>query len=307
MTKITVPNIREDIFKGLEGKTEVLDHSSNWATVLGEPCLRKQYYFRVEWDKQKPPDALLQGVFDTGHDIEEATIFNLNQYGLRAEPKWELMGKGLKIKDETFKRLNIGAKVDVSLMVHEGRMGKTLGPVEIKSVHPNVFHRIKAVTDLSNFWWMRRYLSQLTIYILGCNFERGFFLLVNKANHYDIQFLELRLDLDFAESLLTNATIVNAAVEFKDPPCKINDPDECDRCGFAHVCMPDLSLGKGIKIIKDPELLGNLARLEQIKPLASEYEKLKESIKKSIGKGHDCLGGNYNITWKNVKVTRKPS
>jgi hypothetical protein len=306
---VKAPDIQADIERELRSQARVSSHKENWASDLGDPCERKLYYYRTEWDKLEPADPRLQGIFNTGHEIEALAIHNFNAVGMRSTPKWELLKHKFKLNDALLSEYRISANPDVGLWVKEfpTRPGKIIGPVEIKGFTPAVFDRVNVPKDFERYSWAHRYRPQLTIYELGTNSETGWWLLVNKANHWQTKLIELPLDLEYTEGLLQKARRVNVAVDSGEPPAKINDPDVCPSCPFASLCCPEYTTGRDFEAVDNAELSAILDRMGELEETSAELKDLEGRRDRLITKGKDILCGKWLVRWKRIEGTRKPS
>jgi hypothetical protein len=299
-----VPDILGQVQRHLKSLTRVLPHQSNWASSLADPCVRRLVYYRTHWDAQPEPSPWLQGIFETGKKIERVVVNILNEIGQESRPEWELVARGGKVNDDFCKQHQIGGVPDVFLKVWPqaglGDRPKILGPVEIKGLDGNLFRAIHTVQDLDQKRWLRRYFGQLTIYELQCNYETGWFLLINKSNLYEYKFLELPLDLEYAEDLVRKADTVNAHIAAGTLPDQFNDPGECNGCPFAALCCPSCGTGGTLGAIEHEELEGCLLRLSELADVAKEIgglEKQRDAILDNY-KGKDLLCGDFMISWK---------
>ena len=156
--------------------------------------------------------------------------------------------------------------------------------------------------------WTQRYLGQLTLYELASNFERGWFLLVNKANLYEYRWIELPLDYCRAEALLQKASRVNAHLEQGSLPPKLNDPIECRWCPFAYLCGPDHKTGGNLTVIGNPQLEEVLDRLEELEETRQEIGALERQRDKILEdcKGQDVVSGRWMITWTKKEGVTPP-
>jgi hypothetical protein len=306
-----IPNILEDVEQSLKQEARVLPHKSNWASVLSDKCLRRLVYYRTDWDKQLPPEPYLQGIFNTGNRLEAETKHILNGIGMHAQPRWELVDTGVALNDKFLKDNQIGGEPDVFLKVWpptgNGERPHIAGPVEIKSVNPNIFQQIHDLDSFRKYPWMIRYLGQLTLYELGSNFNTGWFLLVNKTNWYDYKLIEFPLDMAFAETLIKKAEAVNKHVAEETLPEKINDPDECPRCCFAPHCCPEYGTGGNMTVVTNEELEGVLVRLKELTPTAEELKELEKHRDALLTKGQDIVIGDFIVTWTHIEGVKKAS
>ncbi|MCJ7828750.1 MAG: hypothetical protein MUP81_03295 [Dehalococcoidia bacterium] len=294
-----ITKIQGDISTSLNAQAKVLSHTSNWASILPSPCLRQQVYYRLDWEKQSLPDPRLQGIFNTGNLVEDMTIVNLNQIGIRANPKWELLKLPDKINDRVLAEHQIGSVTDVFLVVHNGKP-ENFGPVEIKSLDPNIYRVIHSIDDFQKYKWMRRYPGQLTTYEFGSNFEQGMFLLVNKTNWWDYKFFPHYLDMNFMQELLNKAKAINECVAKREYPDRPNDRSECEYCPFKAVCLPDEAFAQ-IELVANEELLALLEEREQLKESAKDFEDVDDKLKeiwKQTKEGTYLVGGKYQVKLK---------
>ena len=152
-------------------------------------------------------------------------------------------------------------------------------------------------------FWLRKYLAQLTMYLLMTNSQYGMLFLVNKANG-QYKNIWVNLDYTFAETIVKPAQTVNECVEKKEYPERIEyTSDVCGRCDFAHLCLPDVKNAPGMQIIDDEELTGLLTRREELKPYSSEYTKIDKQVKEKIEGKNNLVVGDYLITSKLISKT----
>ena len=297
----TITKIQADITDSLKAQARLLPHTSNWASVLPCECIRQQVYLRLDWEKQSLPDPRLQGIFNTGNLVEDMTIVNLNQIGVRSKPKWELLKMPDKINDKVLAEHQIGSVTDVFLIVHnDGAKPENLGPVEIKSVDPNIYRVINSISDFDRYWWMKRYPGQLTTYMFGSNFEQGIFLLVNKTNWFDYKWLPYNLDVGYMQKILNTAKIVNSCVVSKTYPDRTDDRTECEHCPFKTICLPDES-SEMIGLSDNEELVALLDSRDSLKEFSSEYNSVDKRLKEiwnTTKPGTYLVGGKYQVILK---------
>ena len=254
---------------------------SNWASQMGDPCLRKLVYFRTDWDKRTPHGVDLQYIFDEGHEQEASLTIELQ--------------KALKLEDIQFmeqqKRIeiegtDISGKIDGTL-VYNGQYF----PVDLKSCDPNVWASLREERpeDFDKYTWTKKYPAQLLLYMYAENAEGGMFFLKNKSSGKVKQFsLRLQDHLDYVESLLKKDADIKAHMNNKTLPEKLNDPDLCKGCPFEHICMPDLEF-RGIDFEQNTELEEKLKRITELKPFVAEYNKIDGQIKPMVkGKSFNC-------------------
>ena len=314
-----IPDFEAVRLEYLKSKSEVYPHRWNWASQLGDACLRRLVYFRTDWEKQPPPEPWLQGIFETGKQLEEIITRNLNLVGDVADPKFKLIETAQPLKDEFLESNKIGGRPDRFLLVRGSDNGggplvpkrdTVLGPAEIKTMSSIQYKKITSIEAMRESRWHKKYIDQLSIYTFGTDFECGFFILINKGNLYDYRVLPLPLDLELIDQLSAKATAINAHVDAGTFPDKINDPDECLECPFAHICCPDYKSGGNFKAIDDAaDLVAVLEDVERLRPAGKEFkeaEKARDKILEPM-KGQDVLASPFMIRWSKIKGVKKPT
>lgn len=300
-------DLQKLVVEDCERDSDVLPVKSNWASRLGDVCLRRLVYWRIAWKDVPPPKAWLQGRFDTGNVIEDLTVNYMNQLGMRSVPKFRLVEKGFHLNDAVLDELQIGGRPDCALQIE----GTTYGPVEIKSVNPNIFSQIKDIGSMDKYKWMRNYKVQLNIYEFGMNAETGFFLLVNTNNHKDIKWFEMPYDNELmmecerkaraANSYLKDGRLIMADAM----PEKINTFEECKGCPFESICCPEYATGGNLEIVENEQLAGVLDRLDELSEVGDEISELEKERDSLLNKGKDIIVGNWMVTWKQSFVDIK--
>jgi len=296
----------------LSRNTQAFPHKSNWASLLGSRCLRQLVYYRTDWNKIPNVSVELAGIFETGKFLEPHIIHIYNQIALDTHQAWRLSNTGKSISDKTLDDAQIGAATDSFVLCFypgdgQGIKGqwKREGVLEIKTLNPNIIARIHTIDDFENFPWMMKYIAQLQTYTLGLGYERGFFLLVNKANLFDHRWIEVPLDYQYAENLLQKAHAVNEHVAAGTLPDKINRPDECSRCPFNSICMPEVVSDGTCKIVVDDELEQILRDREEYAAAHKMYEAADKALGNRLVKGQDIICGSFSISWKEITVNYK--
>jgi hypothetical protein len=265
--------------------------------MIDDNCLRRLVYYRTEAEKAMPNSLGLQGIFQTGNELEPLMQLILAKAGNFASPRWRIVGAQSELNDQFLRRYNITGHIDGVLQVQDGILWKTFAVCDIKTCSPHVFDGLSDYDSLAKYPWSRKWRGQLMIYALGLNIEKCCLILVNKQNLFDIKTIYFDLDMQYAYGLLHRANQVNEHVEGGTLPDKINRPDECGRCVFAHHCMPELAAGEGTKILADPELEGLLARRDGLEDAKTELATIERQLKAALTEGQQVMIGNYMITW----------
>jgi CRISPR/Cas system-associated exonuclease Cas4 (RecB family) len=274
--------IVEPIIESKARKIKAYPVNSNRASDLGNPCLRYHVLNRTRWEEKSLHDVGLQNVFDLGNDIEEIALR-------------ELAAAGVKVIEQqkpfNWPEYQITGHLDGLVMIE----GKAY-PLEIKSCSPFVFDAINTADDLKKgkYAYLRKYPVQLTLYLLMSNIEKGVFLFKNKVTG---AYKEIWLDLDYelGEQALNRAEAINAHLADKTVP-EAEYGEECDRCGFAHICDVN-HIGKEVEI-DTGELAMMLDRMDELKPAKKEYEEIDEQVKKAVEGREKILAGEWFVTGK---------
>lgn len=237
---------------------------------IGHPCARYLVHSVLDWDKAKTIDAGLALIFEEGKMQEMEIVRDL--MAIRAK----FWGQQDAVSWDEF-----GLVGHPDGKVYTNDEQTTFAVVEIKSLNPNWAAKMKTEEDLLNFNDLsRKYYAQLQAYMLLLNTEDGIFLMKNKSTG-EITQINVRLDLTYAEGLLKKAKLAWSHIQAKTYPDKINCFGTCSKCRFAHVCCPDLIPEKK-QIIASEQIAELLDRKEEIEDLASEYNQIMNTLKKSL-------------------------
>lgn len=277
--------IIEKIIESKERKIQGYPVNSNRASDLGHPCLKYHVLNRTRWQEKSLHDVRLQQIFDLGNDFEEIVLRELAAAGVKTVEQQ---------RSFSWPEYSITGHIDAQVVTDEG-----IFPMEIKSCSPYVFKSINTIDDLKRgkYLYLRKYPVQLNLYMLMGAKEKGVFIFKEKTSG---QYKEIWMDIDYdlGEETLKRAEVINkhVATGTMPEPCEYS-PETCDECPFTHLCLPD-RIGSAPEMIDSAELEGILTRLEELKPLAKEYDVLDDQ-KKIILEGREkVLCGNYFITGK---------
>ena len=175
--------------------------------------------------------------------------------------------------------------------------GETI-PVEMKSMHPNIYSQVESVDDFQKKPHLRKYIRQLQMYCFGHGIEYGLFGLTNCLGAK--KWFVLYLDLGECELLLQRLETVQAHLSVGELPDRIAYRDDvCGRCDFAGICLPDV-MRTAAEIMTDDVLLADLQRREQLKESAKEYDKIDESVKARLTEIPKAVAGDFMIVGKEM-------
>jgi CRISPR/Cas system-associated exonuclease Cas4 (RecB family) len=266
-----------------QSRIRVTPCNSTRASSIGLECERQLFYEQTAWEMKQPPSPELQCLFDLGNEMEPIVFRELEAMGV------QVLQRG---KDYIDRKHNITGHVDGKLSF-DGT-DKPI-PAEIKGLNPFTAGKIETIDDIKNHAqaWVRKYYAQLQIYLYLDSSELGVFVLMDKSGG-QIKFIDCPLDYEFAESLLQKAARVKVAVETNAPPDRHQTAD-CNRCPFVHVCNPDIEFGKGVELFDNPEIEAQLARREELAPLAKEYEAIDKAIKTALPHKPELLVGDWAL------------
>ena len=279
--------INAKLFKAKADKIAVYPCRNLRASNLGHPCERYLYLLISHWEEQKPYDVGLQNIFDLGNSLEEHTIKNIKEAGFEVitptQRSWQINVKGgiisgredIRIKDEN---------------------GEFL-PVEIKGISPFEFDKLNSVEDFlrSKKPWIQGYPAQLFVYMLKFGKEKGFFALTNKLTG-QTKFIEVPLDYDFGEKMLSKAERIYRALADKAAPPACDDISLCENCQLAHICGECRRVPTDVDL--DTELDELIERKQELQEARKEYDEIDKRIKEKVGERQKIITGQYLIERK---------
>lgn len=260
----------------------------NRASQIGHPCERYLVLSRSRWQDKMMHEADLQFIFDLGNlyetailkDFAEAEIVIIEQQRAFEWKEYQLTG-------------HIDGKV-----LHEGRAI----PAELKSTSPYVWMSINSIQDMveSKYAYLQAYPGQMDCYLLMDNKDYGLWFLKNKVNgQYKV--LEHHLDWDRAELLIRKAERINEHVKNDTLPEHINDAGICMRCGFRHICLPDMGdieqmEGRLINLLDERADIRKIVEASPVPKLQKRMTEVNDMLKKILEGKESVMVGTYFIT-----------
>src|SRR5262245_3770778 len=249
---------------------------------------------RAEWS----PDTLAK--FRRGDDRERDLLVDLARIGRDATPPFRVHNQQQQfdVKDRKG-RVIIRGKVDARLEINGARP-----PVEIKAWSPNLVAKLENFSDVFDNPFLRSAGSQLGTYLVGSGEPLGL-LIIDTAGIPKILAVELNDDLlERVELFMQRAERVVDHVEAGTLPDFHDDPFECQHCQFFGLgCHPPLEFPP-VKVFSDPELEAALARRDELKAAASEYNELDAEVKKVLRGTEHAIVGGFEIKGKWQKYSR---
>jgi CRISPR/Cas system-associated exonuclease Cas4 (RecB family) len=310
LDQLSAEKLVED-YKALKrGRERSSMATSNWVTALAHECEAYAVYNRiVPPQDRRPLKESLGMIFAEGNDQARAIKRDLLEMGYEVEgaegqmawPKFQITGRqDLKIR-----------KIGVRRSVY----------AEIKSCSPFTYTSIDSVEDLKAHRWsfIQKWYAQVCLYMVLREVDRYWLILKNKSTG-QIKVIEFSLgddELRTAEKMLKKAEKVNHLVQIGQMPdasMKISTPDLCSECEFFNVCLPELNFGIAAKVLTDEmasELSAKTDRLNELKPLAKEYEELDDEVKAQVKAlvadgGDSVVFGDWIANVKRVVVKAQP-
>jgi CRISPR/Cas system-associated exonuclease Cas4 (RecB family) len=275
--------IVEKILETKERSIKQYPVHTNRASDLGHPCVRYHVLNRTKWEEKALHDTRLQLIFDLGKEIEDITIRDMQDAGFKVIEQQ---------RPFTWKEYNITGTVDGKVLID----GEAI-PFEVKSCSQFVFDKLNSVEDMKNgkYGYLRKYPTQLNLYLLMDNKNQGVFIFKNKQTGAYKE-IWMSLDWNLGEEALKRAEAVNMHVAAGTLPDPINEDMWCNECPYAHICLPEQT-GKEVEIDAG-ELAAVLDRMEELKPILEEYDELDAQVKKAVEGREKVLAGNWFITGK---------
>lgn len=278
----------EKVMENIARQIKLYPVHSNRASDIGHPCVRYHVCQRTRWREKSLHDVGLQLIFGLGNEFEDMVIRQLLAARVRVIEQQ---------KSYEWKEYQITGHVDGKLLGDDGKVY----PFDIKSSSPYVYDSIHNIDDLKNgkYSYLRKYPTQLNLYLLMEEQEKGLFIFVNKVNG---QLKEIWMDIDYqlGEETLKRCEAINAHVAAGTVPDPIPyDEDLCGRCAFRHICLPDF-VGTEVEI-DESELSTMISRYMELKSAAKEYDALNREIARMVNEREKVLAGDYLVTGKWVE------
>ena len=254
------------------------------ASGLADECERRVYLWRTEGHQAAPVSEGLAAIFEAGtlmHPVLRRLMSELGFEVLEAE-------RGFPAND-------YGVTGSVDGMVN----GKVF---ECKTCNPADFGRLNTAADLkASERFTRKWYGQIQVYMLLADKPEAVLVLWDKMGGR-LKAIDVPQDLEEAQALLDRAARLNAALASKTPPDFHKDPSVCRKCPFfGRACAPPLDYGPGAAILTDDVLLSDLARRQELKDAAGEYERLDKKVKEQLRGVEMGVAGDFLIEGRATK------
>lgn len=289
----------EAFLKLKRSRIRISSARSTRAGSIGHDCERFIFYERTAGDLRTPHDERLQAIFDLGNELEPFVIREIEAMGFEVVQRQ---------RDHFDRVYEIGARADVALRRPSWPRAIT---TEIKGLAQHIAESIETVEDIrdSHMPHLRRYYSQLQTYLHLEGSDLGVFAFLNKGTGR-IRFYDCPRDQGHIDKLLARAARVRDAVRANEPLPRA-EGDECARCPFQHVCLPDRTFGPGVRIIDSEEVQALIGLRFDLADAKRDYEAADRQLKKLLPETDaEVIVGDYLVTGKWISrdgYTVKPS
>lgn len=251
------------------------------ASNVGHPCERYLYLSIRNWEDKKLHSETTQCIFDLGNKIEEYVIQTLKDAGFEVITP--------TVRAWKVDKPLITGREDLRIKLEDGQFY----PVEVKGLAPQEWEKLNSVKDFLNSkrYYVRAYPAQLYVYMYQFNKEKGYFALCNKLTG-EIKLIEVPFDYDYAERILQKAERIYKCLEKEELPESCEDISVCEHCDLAHICTANIK-----RIETDIDTTGELDELvdrkQELSQYVSEYEEVKDKIKRAVGEREKVLSNKY--------------
>lgn len=285
-------NSREEKQQEQFGKGATEPRYNHWASMIDSPCLRQLWYNRQEpWAAEPFP---LRGLkrMNEGNNQEKITRAELAEVGCELK----------HIQRRAYiDQVKVSGKID-GILVPSWIQLTVLG--EIKSMVDNQWEQMKTVEDLDASKWYRKYVDQCHCYMKSEGVEVCLLILRNIVSG-DYRILPVWFDVERWIEIEDKLDLVNTFIEAEEIPDRIGnnmgDPDICGDCRYRAHCLPDILNEGGVIFIDEEEAVANLNRMEELKPLKAEYDRLDKWKKERFKNINNVSIGPFLITGQEVE------
>jgi hypothetical protein len=281
--------LREAFWKMKRSRIRISSARSTRAGSIGHPCERFIYYERTAGDLRTPHTEGLQAIFDLGNELETFVVHELEAMGLEVVQRQ---------RDYFDRAYEIGARADVAIKARGWPRAITS---EIKGLAAHVADGIETLDDIRNSHMahVRRYYGQLQTYLHLDGTDAGLFIIFNKGSGA-LTFIDVPRDQPYIDELLAKAARIRDAVRANEPPARHEDED-CGRCPFQHVCLPNRTFGPGVQIVDSEEIEQLIQLRMELADAKRDYDAADRALKKLLPEAEELLVGDFAITGKWVE------
>ncbi|MCJ7829296.1 MAG: hypothetical protein MUP81_06120 [Dehalococcoidia bacterium] len=286
--EVETKDIIEEIRQAKAKKQKVYPQYVVRASEVGHPCERYLVYCITHWAERNHSSPDMEFIFEGGRAVEELAVQDFLDAGYkvyRPEPDKAIQESRPRLSGHLDIRVDFG--------------DSTVFTGEIKGLNLYDWEKLNTIEDFfrSKKVWIRKYPAQLMTYLYIKAEPRGFFYLKSIPRFFP-KIIWVDLDYGYMEQILQKTERVEAHVAGHTLPAPMPYDDAiCDKCAFAHICLPD-RIGKEVEVTDNTELLELVTRYETLKPGAKEYDDVNERINKLVEGREKILVGDYFIEGK---------
>lgn len=280
------PDLITPIYDAKKRKIKNYPCHSNRASEAGHPCEKYLVISRTRWEEKLLHEAEVEFIFQGGRYIEKMALEDLEEGGFEVVEQ---------ARPYSWREFELTGKIDAKVRAKGGHYKDPLYPIEIKGLQQYDFDKLNAIEDFldSKKLWIKKYPTQLVLYMLMDNVEFGAFYL-KRIPRFTPKQIWIALDFTFAEEILKKLERINKHIKEGTEPAGINQPDICQYCGFLHICLPDM-IGKEIEVIDEIEIEEAIKRCEELKPAIVEHDKLEKKWKDALKGKEKVMIGDHII------------
>lgn len=277
--------------------------ATNYASEIGHPCKKNLVHCRLDWDKKRPMDARAMWRMKEGIEFERRIRAQLSTIGFElVENQASFTVPSHKIRG----KIDGLAPIPGRIKLPEIFKGLRSIPAEIKFISPQIWPDLKTVEDIRTCrgWWIRKYASQLNIYMVPRQHPAGLFILGTASQRPRI--IPMAFDPILAEHDLLKIEDVNKHVEAGTYPEPIPfEAQVCEMCDFNHLCTPLRSSWATVEITPADSIA--LEAYLEAKKRYDEVNKIYEAYKKELI-GNGKKPGRYlgqNALYADIEISSK--
>jgi hypothetical protein len=279
--------LREAFWQLKRSRIRISNALTTRASSIGDPCERRLFYARTASELAVPHKPELQAIFDLGNELEDFVLAELRAMGC------EIVQRE---RDYLDRSLELSAHTDAKIR----RPGWTRAiTAEVKGLNPYTAESIETIDDVraSRQHWVRKYYDQLQSYLYFDQGDAGVFVLLNKVSG-QISFIDCPRDEARIAELLAKAARVRDAVRANEPPAR-HESDDCGRCAFQHLCLPNRSFGPGVQILDSEEVEQLIGLRLDLAESKRDFDAADRALKKLLPETDtEIIVGDYVVTAK---------
>ncbi len=277
-------------------------------------CRRYMVLRQFAWEIRPAPEPEALENIENGTIAERPMIDQLRAEGWEVVQEQASFEIKQPIRPGGESRMILRGKIDGMLVLPN----RELLPFDTKDTSQWTLDSISDARDLDQSIWTRKWKRQALAYMLGMNLPRFAFILGNRGAR---KLVPMRLDdhLEEAERILAVCTwtvgmaddLGRIGATWETADTKLNERSVPYHADFAvcrscwlkdRACFPP-DPAKGLRVAMRPELAPLVERYLETKPLASENEKLRKTLKEETEGSPTVIAGEFILEGE-VKTRR---